>query len=143
MDTSDGVLATLDQLMRLNGCGFEVECDWPTVLADEVLALCERASAPPWMMLAGPHGEFELAFATATAEAGAARRDLAGLGLSPVRLGVARERPGLTLVLSAGRRADIDMAPLRNLLETSGGDLARYLGEFRAFGRSWGIEHRS
>jgi thiamine-monophosphate kinase len=140
MDTSDGVLTTLDQLMRLNGLGFEVECDWPKVLVRDVLAFCERASAPPWMMIAGPHGEFELLFTISSSVADAVAEDLRSLGLSPVRLGAVQERQSLTLCLPDGRRADIHMAPLRNLLETSRGDLARYLERFRKFGMSWHLE---
>lgn len=140
MDTSDGVLTTLDQLMRLNGCGFEVECDWCGLLSEDVLALCERTGSPPWMMLAGPHGEFELVFSASPAEAEAVVGDLRNAGLNPIRLGTAREREAITLVLPGGRRADIDMAPLRNLLETSIGDTVRYLSRFRDLGRSWGIE---
>jgi thiamine-monophosphate kinase len=140
MDTSDGVLTTLDQLMRLNGCGFEVECDWGGLLSKDVLALCERTGSPPWMMLAGPHGEFELVFSVSAADADSLLRELRGSGLSPVRLGSAREREAITLALPGGARADVDMAPLRNLLETSAGDMSRYLSRFRELGRSWGLE---
>ena len=37
MDTSDGVLTTLDQLTRLNGHGFEIDCDWTSILSDDAL----------------------------------------------------------------------------------------------------------
>ncbi|MBM3308564.1 MAG: thiamine-monophosphate kinase [Candidatus Eisenbacteria bacterium] len=140
MDTSDGVLATLDQLMRLNGCGFEVVCDWPRVLAPGVGALCDRASAPPWMMLAGAHGEFELVCAVPEGDAESVVADLTALGHSPVRLGSAQQRSALTLSLPGGRRADIAMAPVRNLIETLRGDSARYLSELERLGRSWGLE---
>jgi thiamine-monophosphate kinase len=140
MDTSDGVLATLDQLMRLNGCGFEVECDWDRVLSKEVLAFCERTGTPTWMMLAGPHGEFELVFSARAADAEAIVADLRDVGLTPVRLATARERDAITLAFPGGGRVDIDMAPLRNLLETTGGDMLEYLSRFRNMGRSWGLE---
>ena len=140
MDTSDGVLTTLDQLMRLNACGFEVECDWGRLLSKDVLSLCERTGTPPWMMLAGPHGEFELVFSAAAADGEAIAGDLRKAGLAPVRLGTALDREATTLALPDGRRADIDMAPLRNLLEASDGDMHRYLSRFRELGRSWGLE---
>jgi thiamine-monophosphate kinase len=140
MDTSDGFLTTLDQLGRLNGCGFEVQCDWGAVLDPDVLALCESTGTPPWMMLAGPHGEFELVFSAPAADAEAIAGDLRGAGLAPVRLGAVRERRAIALALPGGQRADIDMAPLRNLLDTCRGDMERYLSEFRRIGRSWGLE---
>jgi thiamine-monophosphate kinase len=139
MDTSDGVLTTLDQLARLNGRGFEVDCDWPTILAGPVLALCEHTRTPAWMMLAGPHGEFELVFTVPAPRVGAFATDAAGLGLRPIRIGTVQERPAITLKLPSGRRVDIDMAPLRNLLETAGGDLGHYLAEFKELGSRWGL----
>ena len=140
MDTSDGVLATLDQLMRLNGHGFEVGCDCSTILGDDVLALCERARAPQWMMLAGPHGEFELAFTVRASRAGAFVEEARAWETRPIRIGTVQERPAITFTLPSGRRVDIDMAPLRNLLETTGGDFKRYLKEFRELGSVWGLD---
>lgn len=140
MDTSDGVLATLDQLMRLNGCGFDVECEWPRLLARDVLSLCEGSGTPPWTMIAGPHGEFELVYSAAPSDAALIAAELESAGLVPVRLGTAVPREAIALVLPDGRRADIDVAPIRNLLETSDGDSRRYLARFRELGRSWDLE---
>ncbi len=92
------------------------------------------------MMLAGPHGEFELVYSAAPSDAAAIAAELEGAGLAPVRLGTAVPREAITLVLPDGRRADIDMAPIRNLLETSAGDSRRYLDRFRELGRSWDLE---
>ncbi len=140
MDTSDGVLTTLDQLMRLNGHGFEVDCDWPAILSEDVLALCDRTDTPYWMMLAGPHGEFELIFTVPATEAGALSEKSGDLEPTPIRIGTVQERAAVTLALPSGRRLDIDMSSLRNLLDTSDGDLAHYLSEFRKTGGSWGLE---
>ena len=65
MDTSDGLLATLDQLMRLNGFGLEVDCGWSDLVDSRVLELCAQAKVPPWLTAAGPHGEFELVLTVA------------------------------------------------------------------------------
>jgi thiamine-monophosphate kinase len=140
MDTSDGVLTTLDQLTRLNGHGFEIDCDWASILCDEALRVCERTGAPPWMMLAGPHGEFELAFTVPSSSAEAIASAAGGWDSPPLRLGTVVERPAITLRLPSGEKVDVDMAPLRNLLETTEGHLDRYLREFRELGRSWGLE---
>jgi len=140
MDTSDGVLTTLDQLARLNGHGFEIDCDWTSILSDDALRVCERAGAPPWMMLAGPHGEFELVFTVPDSSAETLADEPGGWDPPPVRLGTVVEHPAITLRLPSREGIDVDMAPLRNLLETTDGDLGRYLREFRALGRSWGLE---
>ena len=128
------------QLMRLAGHGFEVECEWEGLLAPEVLALCEKTKTPHWMMLAGPHGEFELVFTVPSAGSAAVVEETSDWPTRPIRIGTVQERPSITLGLPSGRRVDIDVAPLRNLLETAGGDLARYLREFREIGSAWGLE---
>lgn len=140
MDTSDGVLTTLDQLARLNGHGFNVDCDWPAMLSEDALELCGRSETPPWMMLAGPHGEFELIFTVPSANAEAFADDACDLGLGPVRLGTVQEQEAVTLGLPSGRRVDVDAAPFRNLLETTAGDMKAYLSEFRELGRAMGLD---
>lgn len=140
MDTSDGLLATLDQLMRLNGKGFRVECDWENLLARDVLALCLKTGTPRWTMLAGPHGEFELAFTVAPDRVDRFLADAHAQGLSLIRIGTVQPTPALTLELSPGRAVELDMAPIRNLLDTVGGDLTRFVAEFRALGKKAGLE---
>ncbi|MFH1501821.1 MAG: thiamine-phosphate kinase [Candidatus Eisenbacteria bacterium] len=143
MDTSDGVLATLDQLMRLNGLGFEVDCDWTSVLAPAVLDLCDAAETPYWMMLGGPHGEFELAFTMPESRLGELEARLDALDPAqspPVRIGRVQERQAVTLALPTGERRDVDMASVRNLMETVDGDLSRYVAGLRSLGRELGLE---
>ena len=140
MDTSDGVLTTLDQLMRLNGVGFDVACDWRDVLSDDVLGLCEETKTPRWMMLGGPHGEFELAFTVPQEQAEAFASDAASWTPAPVRIGTVTERQALTLTIGSSRTAEVDMAPLRNLTQTAGEDPGRYLDAFRKHGSAWNLD---
>ena len=117
-----------------------MECDWPRLLTRDAALLCERAGSPPWTMLAGPHGEFELVFSARPADAAGLVSELSGVGLAPVRLGTVRERRGITLSLPDGRRVDVDMAPARNLVDSIGDNAAGYLARLREVGRSWGLE---
>ena len=140
MDTSDGLLATLDQLMRLNGVGFEIECDWPRILTPRARDLCDRTHTPPWLMIAGPHGEFELVFTVPASREAEFLSVAQSRKMSPVRLGTVQQSPGISLALPSGPKVAIDMAPLRNLLQMVEGDLSRFLREFREFERKWGLE---
>jgi len=117
MDTSDGVLATLDQLMRLNGCGFEL--DEPLFLDDAARAVGERAGAP-WLLLAGEHGEFELLF---TLPAGR-ERELDGW--APVHLGRVIAEQEIRLVVG-GRLVAVDTGRTRNMRSEAGGGLREYV----------------
>jgi thiamine-monophosphate kinase len=140
MDTSDGLLATLDQLMRLNEVGFIIDCNWEEILAPEVVDLCNKTMTPPWLMIAGPHGEFQLLFTIppAVADQVLARPPLKAM--NPVRVGEVQKTPAISLRLPSQRQVDVDMTPLRNLLPAVGGDFERYIAEFRALGRMWGVE---
>ena len=140
MDTSDGLLTTLDQLMRINGSGFEINCDWEKILAPPVRKLCETTKTPCWLMTAGPHGEFELLFTIPDKNVDSFLKQARSQGFSPIRLGRVRKPRAISLVLLSGQRVDVDMAPLRNLLQTVSGDLERYVREFKAFGERWGLE---
>jgi len=62
MDTSDGLLAAMDQLSRINECGFKLLWNEQDILEHGALDLCRKAGLPGWLMLAGPLGEYELVF---------------------------------------------------------------------------------
>ena len=62
IDTSDGVLSSLDQLMRLNNVGFKFSKDWDESLDQSSKLLFSNYNLPLWLLLAGEHGEFELLF---------------------------------------------------------------------------------
>jgi thiamine-monophosphate kinase len=128
MDTSDGVIATLDELMRLNGVGVL----WERPLADSLhpaaLATARGAGLPPWTMLAGPHGEFELLFTVPPARRDELDAAAAAVGWSPLELGVVTTEPVCSL-RDATEWLEIDTARIRNLFGEAGGDPQRYLRE--------------
>lgn len=140
MDTSDGLLTTLDQLMRLNGFGFAIECAWENILFPDVFRFCDRTGTPHWLMIAGPHGEFELVFTVPPGRVDQFLTASQQAGLHPIRIGTVQGSPDISLHMDSGRTVHVDMAPLRNLLYTVDGDVQRFVAEFKAFGRKWGLE---
>lgn len=112
MDTSDGALAALDQLMRLNSVGFEVKVSGALHPATEQLT--GLLGLPAWMMLAGLHGEFELLFTVPHENVeglfGRARSD----GWEPLWLGRVVSDAGVW-VEEADRRSALDTGRIRNL----------------------------
>jgi len=139
MDTSDGLLATLDQLMRINQAGFVIDCNWEKILAQKVFQFCNLTKTPPWLMTAGPHGEFELLFTVSIEKESEFIRAIQSIDMKIIKLGSVQDNPVITLNLPSGRKTDIDIAPLRNLLYTVEGDMQRYLHEFKTFGEKWGL----
>jgi thiamine-monophosphate kinase len=140
MDTSDGLLATLDQLMRINNLGFAIECDWKRILVPEAIELCRQAGIPLWTMAAGPHGEFALLFTIPRKRQESFLREASSCAFDPIYLGRVKEEPALTLKRHDASWVDVDMCYLRNLLYLANGDFKRYIREFLEYGIKAGLE---
>lgn len=131
IDTSDGLLAAVDTLSRLNNCGAVLELDRAGALHPEARALAARAEVPAWLLAAGPHGEFELCFAVAPEREAGLLREAATAGWQPVPIGAMAPGEGL-LLRAAGAERRIDAARLRNLGDGAGRDPQAYLRALRA-----------
>jgi thiamine-monophosphate kinase len=125
MDTSDGLLATLDQLMRLNSVGFEIDCEARTLIDPVTLGLSSSAGIPAWIAVAAHHGEFELVFTVPTERLEPLRREASAVGWEPRLIGRVVPVPGISLALD-GRAFHVDMGLIRNLFVESGDDIDAY-----------------
>ncbi len=126
MDTSDGAIPTLDELMRINEVGFELTVSTDQLLHRAAAAVAESAGMPGWMMLAGPHGEFELLFTVPEARREEFSDAAAALAWEPLEIATVTAERRLTLPID-DRRVAIDTAHVRNLFMERGGDVRRYV----------------
>ncbi len=126
MDTSDGAIPALDELMRLNGVGFELSLPVEQLLHPTASQLAESASMPSWLMLAGPHGEFELLFAVPEERHDELKDAAASLAWKPLQIGVVTADPRLTIPID-DRRVAVDAARVRNLFLERDGEVRRYI----------------
>jgi thiamine-monophosphate kinase len=126
MDTSDGALATLDQLMRLNRVGFTLTMRLEDMLHPDAVALASRAALPLWMLLAGPHGEFELLFTIPLNCEARFLDSAAAIGWNPLRIGTVESEPAVRLATAAGS-AYLETGRIRNLFGESGGQVDAFL----------------
>lgn len=139
MDTSDGVIHTLDQLMRLNHCHITLHSDWENLLHPLALETCRRSGIPPWLMLAGFHGEFELCFTISREREAAFREAAQASGMQPVFLGEIRSGEGLGI--QAGKNEiPIDSAHIRNLSRIAGKNPQQYIRELTAYAQTIQLE---
>jgi len=126
IDTSDGAIAAFDELFQLNEIGILVHRPLEELLHPAALETARVAGLPPWMMLAGPHGEFELLFTVPRVHCEAFTADAAASGWDPIMLGDVVPQAGL-----AWREEDdwleVDTTRIRNLFTAVGGDPQRYL----------------
>jgi len=132
MDTSDGVLATLDQISRLNRVGFALEGEWRGALLPEVEAVARRAGLPAWALLAGQHGDFELVFTVPPTREEELHEAGAACGFYPLRIGRVVAHPEVSLIAD-GRRIAVDTVWLRDLAFCAGSDPSEYIAAVRRF----------
>lgn len=125
MDTSDGLLTTLDQLMRLNSVGFVVDASPEDYLDPLTLQLSRQAKVSPWIPLAGPHGEFELVFTVPPAQVDRLLERTSVDGWTPVMLGKVVAEPGVSLSLE-GDGTHLDTGRIRNLFDRCNGNIDEY-----------------
>ena len=121
MDTSDGLVATLDQLARLNGVEVRVEAPLESLLTPGAEVLRRRMGIGALPFLAAHHGEYELVFSIPESAVAELRARASQFDWEPLWLGRALRGCGLVM----GARA-VDGARIRNLLDEVGGDPSSY-----------------
>ncbi len=114
MDTSDGVVSTLDQLMRLNNLGFKLDKDWEDKIDKGSLELARASSIPEWLLLAGYHGEFELLFTIPEKLENKFLINAKKINWQPVKLGSAIDECKIEIPIY-GKLQEIDSTRIRNL----------------------------
>lgn len=133
MDTSDGVIHTLDTLMRLNSCQFVLYSDWGRILHPVALEMCRKKSLPPWLTLASVHGEFELCFSVAEDKEKKFLQKAASTGWSPVLIGEVASGKGVSIKTEKGL-VPLDTASIRNISDAAGSDPQAYIARLLNIG---------
>jgi len=123
MDTSDGVLASLDQLMRINEVGFDIDLRYGGALHPEARQLAQSTGLPSWLFLAGLHGEFELLFTVPSVNVDGLLHATSRQGWVPIRLGEVIETPHIRLAHKAGFFI-LDTGAMRNVFARFDGNLS-------------------
>ena len=126
MDTSDGVFATLDQLMRLNQVGFRIDITLENLIHDGALSICKSARLPLWLMLAGHHGEFELVFTVPSDNVDSFLEGAKQIHWEPVLIGKVIENTNIRF-LYHDEMVSINTGKIRNLFAECHGDVQEYI----------------
>jgi thiamine-monophosphate kinase len=138
MDSSDGVLHTVDTLMRLNGLRFILYDDWDRILHPLASRVTRWKKIPAWLVLAGIHGEYELVFTVNTSKEreflAAAKR----IGWNPLLIGEVTEGVGVSVKNSEGI-FPLDTTKIRNLSAQAGSDSQTYVKELIRMAEASGI----
>lgn len=126
MDTSDGVLSTLDQLMRLNNVGFELKFDWERSIKHEDIIAAQQNRLPLWLLLAGQHGEFELLFTIPNNIENVFLEEANKQGWNPIKIGTTIQEQEIKIPLY-GKLVSVDTRKIRNIDVQSNLGISSYL----------------
>jgi len=132
IDTSDGFISGVDQLMRINQIGFHIDSSFDDIVTDECSQ--KQSGLDPLLFLAAQHGEFELLFTVPSDETERFKTEANKLSLPFIELGEATPEPVLTFASLNNRT--IDTTYLRNLYENSSGDMEHYLKQLFSYGKN-------
>jgi thiamine-monophosphate kinase len=138
MDTSDGIIHTMDTLMRLNRCGFILYSDWDRIVHPVALDVCRAQNIPPWLVLAGVHGEFELLFSAGADTVQKLHDEAAQAGWNPVLIGEVTSGKGIR-IKAPDRSIPLDTAQIRNFSYAAGSEPEQYIKKLFDIARTVGI----
>lgn len=130
MDTSDGPIAALNELSRINEVGFALE-PLECILHPAASAAARTASLPVWFMLAGPHGEFELLFTIPEPAVAAFRAEARAANWEPKPIGMVIAEPEIRIP-AVGGVARLDTRAVRDAYAAAAGDPRTYLARLVA-----------
>lgn len=114
IDTSDGVLSSLDQLMRLNKVGFKFRTGWGESIDEISKQLFNYYNLPLWLLFAGEHGEFELLFSIPAEKEIEFLKETSQLHFKPIYLAEAKEDVNIRIKLY-NKEQSLDTKKIRNL----------------------------
>ncbi len=126
MDTSDGVISTLDQLMRLNNFGFSFNDNWSTSLETNSKILFEKYNLPLWLLLAGQHGEFELLFTIPKSNEIDFLNSASDINWRPIQIGKVTTQCEIILPIYE-KNISLDSQKIRNLANITDLNISKYL----------------
>jgi thiamine-monophosphate kinase len=138
MDTSDGLIHTVDTLMRLNRCRFVIQDDWASILHPLAQEICRAQNLPPWLTLAAVHGEFELCFTVRPDREQDFLGEVRGAGWAPVAVGEVAEGEGVS-IKKGERQVPLDTALIRNIAEEAGSDPKTYIARLFEIAKETGF----
>jgi thiamine monophosphate kinase len=138
MDTSDGLIHTLDTIMRLNRCQLIIEDRWPEIIHPLAMKICRAQGLPPWLALAAVHGEFEVCFTVRPGRERVFLEAARAAGWFPVAVGRVGEGEGVG-ILTDGKIIPLDTCLIRNIAAEAGADPKAYIGKLLQIGQEAGV----
>jgi thiamine-monophosphate kinase len=126
IDTSDGAIAALDQIMRLNDVGIKMDLDWTGKLDINSKSIIYEFGLPKWLLLAGQHGEFELIFTVPAEKESILNKISSQHSLHFLRIGEVQNNNGFFLNIN-DHQVELPTEKIRNIASRRNFNLNSYL----------------
>jgi thiamine-monophosphate kinase len=126
IDTSDGAIAALDQIMRLNGVGIKLDPDLSLKLDNNSKSIIYESGLPLWFLLAGQHGEFELIFSVPPEKESILEKLSFQHSLHFLRIGEIQSKKGFYLYIN-NKQVQLPTERIRNIASSKNFNLNSYL----------------
>ncbi len=136
IDTSDGFIPAVSNLMEINKLGFRIDEELNHLVSSYFYKRMEMAGLPPWILLAGPHGEFELMFTIPEKKVDDFRMAADNAEWNPFYLGRTIQEPLLDFY-SRGNHQRLDPSGIANLYHMYEGNVHEYIKELQKINESW------
>jgi len=136
IDSSDGFFPALAQLSEVNPYGFSLETPLSGFLDPTAAAICDTQGIPQWLMLAGPHGEYELVFTVREEKVAAFLQAARGEGMNFLWLGHCQEKAVVSFDPGFGK-IELYPADIANLYEENAGSPENYFHKLQILHQSW------
>lgn len=130
IDTSDGMLNALHLLTTLNHVGAALNMSVPDVIPTKIAATCAKMNVPPFALLAGILGEYELLFTIPQEKLSRFNEEINQRGLLVYNLG--RITPGTAVSYCSGNGVQIiDTYKIAGLFAESNGNFTAYMNSLQ------------
>lgn len=136
IDTSDGLFPALAVLSELNKVGFHLETPLKDILAEEARMVHRQTELPEWMLLAGPHGEYELLFTVPGEKHNDFEVECKSEGWNPVYIGKVQATPEVDF-MSGPMKVRCHPSEIANLFYEANGDIFAYLALLTQQHKNW------
>ncbi len=139
MDSSDGFFAALCNLMSINEKGFKLNTPLHNIIHDDAIRISQKNNLPPWIFLAGPHGEFELVFTVPAQQVDAFIEQAKMISWEPERIGEVLQEPKFK-VYTEEKIMEIDPFLIANLFTECESNVELYLSELLKIHQKWQLK---
>jgi thiamine-monophosphate kinase len=136
MDTSDGFFPALASLSSVNHTGFDISVPLDSLLHHDANKLALEEGLPAWMLLAGPHGDYELLFTIPDDKLPAFESACKASAWQPFYLGRAKKQLSLHFI---SELTPVTCAPalVADLYQQSNGDISNYFEMLQLQDKKW------